>query len=86
MVAESEQRGAAYKAQIVRAAGLVMALFAVMASTTTCLIVRLGSDSDLLVFDTPDTATIFLPLFGWVLVFCSVLFFISNLLFRRGAA
>src|SRR5512144_2250062 len=51
---------------------LVMALFAVIASATTCLMVRLDSGAE-------DSATVFLEVLGWVLVFCSFLFLISFL-------
>ncbi len=52
---------------------LVMTLFAVMASITTCLMVRL--DSGLSILGTEDSATTALPLGEWVLVFCSFLIF-----------
>jgi hypothetical protein len=58
---------------------LVMTLFAVIASTTTRLMVRLDSGAE-------DSAIVFLEVLGWVFVFCSFLFFLSFLLYRWGAA
>jgi hypothetical protein len=46
---------------------LVMTLFAVMASMTTCLMVRL--DSGFSIFNAEDSATAFLPFLGRLLVY-----------------